>query len=188
MDTMSLPGRIAKHLHPITQIPYPGVDLTPAAVLIPLLELQDEWALLFTRRTDWVDSHRGQVAFPGGVIDADDDGPVTAALRETHEEIGVLPADVDVLGLMDPMPTITEFCVTPVVGRIPWPYELKINPDEVATTFIVPLVWLQDSNNMEIRYRESGIQVDFFKPFQDEIIWGATARITLNFLNILKEL
>jgi hypothetical protein len=87
---------------------------------------------------------------------------------------------------MDPMPTITEYCVTPVVGLIPWPYELTINPDEVATTFVVPLTWLQNSNNYEVRFRDTGIQVDFFKPYLDEVIWGVTARITLNFLEILK--
>lgn len=183
---MSFPGRIVNHLHPIDRPSDPGQDLRPAAVLIPLLLFQDQWSLLYTRRTDLVDSHRGQVAFPGGVIDEMDDGPVAAALRETHEEIGVLPDDITVLGLMDPMPTVTEYCVTPVVGHIPWPYDLKINPDEVASTFIVPLEWLQDSGNLEIGYRESGLKVDFFKPFQDEIIWGATARITLNFLEILK--
>ena len=128
----------------------------------------------------------GQVAFPGGVVDKEDDGPVEAALRETQEEVGVLPDDVRVLGLMDPMPTITEYCVTPVVGLIPWPYALTINPDEVATTFVVPLTWLQNSNNYEVRFRESGTQVDFFKPYLDEVIWGVTARITLNFLKILK--
>ena len=188
MTYESLPRRIAKILHPTTQIPDPGADYTPAAVLVPLLLLHDEWSLLYTRRTDRVDSHRGQVAFPGGVIEAGDDGPIAAALRETQEEIGVSPDDVEVLGHMDPMPTITEFCVTPVVGLIPWPYPLRINPDEVATTFVVPLDWLQDTNNMEVGYRASGLEVEFFKPYEEEVIWGATARITLDFLKLLRDI
>jgi 8-oxo-dGTP pyrophosphatase MutT (NUDIX family) len=151
-----------------------------------MLKDQDQWLLLFTRRTDLVDSHQGQVAFPGGVIDANDDGPVSAALRETQEEIGVPPEEVDVLGLMDPMPTITEFCVTPVIGVIPWPYPLTINPYEVAATFVTPLEWLSNPENLEIRHRDSGLQVEFFKPYRNEVIWGVTARITLDFLAILQ--
>lgn len=185
MKTDSLPQRLAQRLNPAHTPPVSDSPFTPAAVLVPLLIDHDHWSLLFTRRTDTVDSHQGQVAFPGGVIEASDDGPVSAALREAQEEIGVLPQAVEVLGIMDPMPTVTEFCVTPVVGIIPWPYQLTINPYEVAATFITPLEWLSDPDNVEVRYRASGLEVNFFKPYQNEVIWGATARITLEFLSIL---
>lgn len=188
MKPESLPQRLSRRLYAPHNPPESTSKLRPAAVLLPLLKDQDHWSLLYTRRTDLVDSHRGQVAFPGGVIDASDEGPVSAALRETQEEIGVQPDDIEVLGLMEPMPTITQFCVTPVVGVIPWPYQLTINPYEVAATFVAPLDWLSDPNNVEIRYRDSGLEVDFFKPYQNEIIWGATARITLNFLSILEQI
>lgn len=165
-------------------------DATPAAVLIPIFRENHEWKVLFTRRTETVDSHSGQVSFPGGQIDSSEETPVEAALREANEEIGINPNDVETLGQLNPLLTVTQFLVTPIVGVIPWPYSLTLNPDEVARTFTVPLRWLADPGNLEVQERQPlipgrNVQVYFFKEFDGETIWGVTARITLNLLEVL---
>ena len=165
-------------------------EATPAAVLIPLYQDDGIWKLLFTRRTDSVDVHSGQVSFPGGQIESSDGTTVAAALREAQEEIGLDPADVEMLGELNPLFTVTQFLVTPVVGIIPWPYPLSSNPSEVARTFGVPIDWLADPKNLEIRERQPmipgrNIQVYYFKEFEGETIWGMTARITVGFLQII---
>jgi 8-oxo-dGTP pyrophosphatase MutT (NUDIX family) len=165
-------------------------DATPAAVLIPLYQEDGDWKLLFTRRTDSVDVHAGQISFPGGQIEDSDNSIVAAALREAQEEIGLDPADVEPLGQLNPLLTVTQFLVTPVVGLIPWPYSLVTSPTEVARTFGVPIKWLADPNNLEVQEREPlvpgrSIPVYYFKEFEGETIWGVTARITVNFLEML---
>lgn len=162
----------------------------PAAVLVPLYWDQGGWNLLFTRRTEQLDSHRGQVSFPGGGIEPKDRDPIEAALRETEEEVGI-PADaIQVLGCMDTLLTVTQYEIAPVVAVLPWPQPLQINHAEVARVFGVPIAWLADSDNLELRHRlpmvpGPSIPVYYFKPFEDEIIWGATARIVLAFLDLL---
>jgi 8-oxo-dGTP pyrophosphatase MutT (NUDIX family) len=168
-------------------------DSYPAAVLIPLISLDGVWSLLYTRRTDSLESHRGQVAFPGGRIDEMDHSPTQAALREACEEIGIDPDQVEVLGSMDPLYTITQFHVTPVIGLLDWPVELNLNQSEVAAVFQVPIAWLAQKQNLEVVERTlwSGgptIPIYQFKPYQGETIWGATARITLNLLEIMHNL
>ena len=165
-------------------------DATPAAVLIPLYREGGDWKLLFTRRTESVDTHAGQVSFPGGQIEESDDSVVAAALREAQEEVGLDPADVEPLGQLNPLLTISQFLVTPVVGVIPWPYPLETNPTEVARTFGVPIRWLADPDNLETQEREPlipgrSVQVYYFKDFEGETIWGVTARITVDFLKML---
>lgn len=165
-------------------------EAKPAAVLLPLFFDNDEWNLLYTRRTESVNSHRGQVSFPGGAIEDVDNGPVEAALREVEEEIGIRGDDVEILGCVDNMWTISQFTVTPVVGRIPWPISMDLNEAEVARAFGVPLSWLVEAENLETELRhipEFGLKVpvNFFKHYDGELIWGATAQITLNFLEII---
>ena len=99
----------------------PNTRLKNAAVLVPLTYVQNEWHLLFTRRTDRVHSHKGQVSFPGGASDEGETTPEQTALREADEEIGLRPADVKVLGMLSQLITISSFRVTPIVGIIPWP-------------------------------------------------------------------
>jgi 8-oxo-dGTP pyrophosphatase MutT (NUDIX family) len=165
----------------------------PAAVLIPLYWHDHQWHALFTRRTDHVEEHRGQVSFPGGMIEAGDLNHEQAALREAYEEIGIRPQDVDILGRLPPTRTITHFLITPILGVIPWPYELRCNPKEVASAFGVPLQWLADPANLELReYKpsESGpsYEIHFFNAYQGEVIWGATGRIVVQFLKVLRAL
>lgn len=164
-----------------------------AAVLVPLYQENAEWHALYTRRTEDLEDHRGQVSFPGGVLEAGDAGPEQAALREAQEEIGLASKDIQILGQLDPLLTVTQFQIVPFVGIIPWPYPLVVNTAEVARTFGVPLAWLADGRNLEIRKRKPfvpGPEIDvyYFKPYLDEIIWGATARLTLQLLEILSTL
>jgi len=175
--------------------PYPvGLLDSPmrsAAVLIPFLQKDDGWELLFIRRTVMPnDRHSGQVAFPGGRCDPNDSDVVQTALREAREEIGLAPADVRILGKVQEMLTITNYCVTPVVGVIPWPYKLIPQEDEVARIFTIPLNWLVEPANHEIRKRGlqllgQDVPVIFFKEFDGELLWGATARMTVMLLEAL---
>ena len=159
-----------------------------AAVLIPLLQKDGEWHLLYTRRTDTVPDHKGQVSFPGGATEAMDQSAVDTALREANEEIGLSPEQVRVLGFMSQYPSITDYLVTPVVGRISWPFEMNISTNEVGRVFTIPIKWLADPQNREEKLitRLGGqVWVSYYKPYDSEILWGLTARITVNFLEIL---
>ena len=163
----------------------------PAAVLIPFLRKTDGWHLLFTRRTAELQEHSGQVAFPGGRMDALDESPIDTALREAHEEIGLAPNDVKILGLLNNYLTITNYLVTPVVGVMPWPYVLRTSPHEVSRIFTIPLTWLADTRNHEVRQRsipglDKTFPVVYFQPYEGEILWGASARFTLGLLEALK--
>lgn len=160
---------------------------------MPLFLYGGSWHLLYTRRTDHVESHQGQVSFPGGVIEEGDSSPQEAALREAEEEIGLNPEEVEILGSMDHLLTVTQFRIIPIVGLIPWPYPYQLNPIEVARVFGVPIQWLMDPQNQEIQYRKpllSGpaVPVIYFKPYQEEVIWGATAKLTVDFLEIWGQL
>lgn len=162
----------------------------PAAVLIPFLRKEQTWHVLFTRRTDTLPEHSGQVAFPGGRSDPDDDSPEATALREAQEEIGLDPAKVRLLGRLDQIPTITNYWVTPVVGVIPWPFRLRLALEEVSRTFTIPLGWLANPDNHEIHQRTlpapyAPIQVIYFKQYDGELLWGVSAQITLNLLAAL---
>jgi 8-oxo-dGTP pyrophosphatase MutT (NUDIX family) len=162
----------------------------PAAVLVPLLEEDGVWKLLFTLRTETLDDHRGQVSFPGGRLEDGETDPLQTALRETQEEIGIPAGDVEVLGRLDSLLTVTQFLIHPIVGRIPWPTALQLNPREVAAAFAVPLQWLARPENLEIRHRQplagqTTIPVYYFRPFDEHVIWGATAHIVINLLDRL---
>ncbi len=165
----------------------PETLLKCAAVLVPLTYVQDEWHILFTRRTDRVESHKGQVSFPGGACDEGETTPEQTALRETEEEIGMNPADVKVLGRLSRLVTISSFRVSPVVGVIPWPYAFRVAGVEVARVFTIPLLWLANRNNYwEFSLRESERSLIAYHPYDGELLWGATARMTVNFLKTLE--
>ena len=175
--------------------PYPvEVNLsTPrsAAVLTPLFQENHEWKLLFIRRTFHEnDLHSGQVAFPGGRCEPQDPNPETTALREAAEEVGIQPQMVDVLGRLRDMLTISHYRVSPIVGKIPWPKPLTPQPDEVSRIFSIPLAWLADPKNRDVHFQTipilgKTVPVIYFKPFDGEILWGATARITILLLEAL---
>lgn len=160
-------------------------NLKCAAVLVPLLQERGEWHLLFTRRTEYVESHKGQVSFPGGACDAGENLPEETALREAEEEIGLKREQVHILGRLPPMMTITRFRVTPVVGVIEWPIVLKVSTLEVARVFTIPLAWLADPQNRWEFFRPDRGPLIAYHPYDGELLWGATARMTLMLLDAL---
>jgi len=165
--------------------------LTCAAVLMPLAWRDGEWHLLFTRRTNDVEHHKGQVSFPGGGCDAQDATPEQTALREAREEIGLEPEDVRLLGRLNEMVTITRYRVTPVVGVIPWPYDFRLSTVEVERVFSIPLTWLAQPANWEAHhFTPEGAPRSFpvisYHLYDGEILWGASARIAQDFLKALE--
>lgn len=195
-----LQARLAKELqapagpYP-TETPFPTEllkgDPIPAAVLMPLLLQGGEWHLLFTRRNAALAEHSGQVAFPGGRADNEDASPEATALREAYEEVGICPSDVRILGRLRSFLTITNYLVTPVVGIIPWPYPLRLQASEVSRAFTIPLRWLADPANYEEHLRElpspyPPVPVIYYHPYDNEVLWGATARFTQTLLELLR--
>ena len=169
-----------------TETGAPSDSLRCAAVLVPLLRVDGEWHLLYTRRTDRVESHKGQVSFPGGACDEGETSPEQTALREAEEEIGLRPEDVRVLGRLNSMATISSFRVTPVVGVISWPVVFRPAQAEVARVFTMPLAWLANkSNRWEFNIFGRNHSVIFFHPYDGELLWGATARMTVEFLDAI---
>lgn len=155
----------------------PGQPLTPAAVLVGLIERDHGLNVLLTRRSDSMRSHTGQVAFPGGRQDPGE-GPVQTALREAQEEVGLEPHFVTPVGFSTPYQTGTGFLVTPVVGFIRLGFTLTPNPGEVADIFETPLSYLMDLTNYEEHERElpSGVKRRFYATTHEaQYIWGATA-------------
>ena len=129
-------------------------DAREAAVLVPLLRIDNAWHLLYIRRTSFEgDRHSGQVAFAGGKRDDIDDSLLATALREAEEEVGLAPADVEVLGYINHHHTISEFQVRPYVATIPWPYNLNPDGVEVARIFSIPLQWLADDANYRTEHQ-----------------------------------
>ena len=167
------------------------VEPKPAAVLIPMLRQDGEWHLLFILRAQVEgDMHSAQVAFPGGRLDPGETTAQEAALREAREEIALDTGNIRLLGNLEDFITISNYQVTPVVGVIPWPIELHPDPREVQRVFTIPLSWLVDPINREQRERVAPdgqtLKVVYFKPYDRELLWGVTARITLNFLHALQ--
>lgn len=162
----------------------------PAGVLMPLMQCNGETCLLFTRRSEKVQNHKGQVAFPGGAAEPFDESIVATALREAHEEIALPPNQVEILGIMPALVSTSRFNVTPVVGWIHGEFDIVPNPDEVARVFMIPVEWLRDPANVEYRTLETPWErhenVVFYKPFDDEVVWGFTGALTVQFLNMIQ--
>jgi 8-oxo-dGTP pyrophosphatase MutT (NUDIX family) len=162
----------------------------PASVLVLFLLKNNNWHLLFTKRTESVQSHKSQVSFPGGAKEASDISEIATSLREAYEEIGLTPELVTILGTMDKYATISKYLITPVIGTIPWPIILKRQKGEVQKIFTMPVMWLMKPANRYEEWREfpdgRREKVTFFLPYRGEILWGITARITLQLLSALK--
>ena len=157
-----------------------------AAVLVPLVWQDAEWHLLFTRRTDTVESHKGQVSFPGGACNEGETTPEQTALRETDEELGLQANHIKLLGRLTNLITISYFRVTPVVGVVKWPIVFRVGEHEVARVFTIPLGWLaNETNRWQFEIPGTKRSVIAFHPFDGELLWGATARMTVDFLNVL---
>ena len=162
-----------------------------AAVLIPLFKHKDEYKILFTKRTNRVEDHKGQISYPGGSVDEEDDSFEETALREAYEEVGLLREDVKVLGRTDDSLTVaSNFIIHPIVGFVPYPYPFKINSREVKRLIEVPFkVFAEDYLNHKdgvVEY-EGGQYEGTVYSYRGDVIWGASARIMENFLDILGE-
>ena len=168
-------------------------DQTPASVLIPLFRNDSEWHVMFIRRVaSERDRHSGQVAFPGGRQDLDDADPVAAALREAHEEIGLDSARVKVIRVLPKYLTSSSYVVTPVIGIVPWPYDYQAQPTEVDRIFSIPLRWLADQSNVELRDKQvsrgqqsATLKVVYYNTYDSEVLWGASARMMISLLKSL---
>ncbi|MCB9135961.1 MAG: CoA pyrophosphatase [Anaerolineales bacterium] len=163
-----------------------------AAILVPFVCIQDNWHLLFIRRTkNEHDRHGGQVAFPGGRMDPTDPDVTAVALREAEEEVGLRPTDIQILGRMHEFHSVTNYNVTPIVGVFPWPYTFEIDPHEVSRTFTIPLAWLADPSNYQIMQRHfpqsRAWPIVYFDPYDGEALWGFTAQVVMQLVRILTQ-
>jgi 8-oxo-dGTP pyrophosphatase MutT (NUDIX family) len=164
------------------------VNAVPAAVLVPLFVDGDTVHVLYTKRTETVPHHQGQIAFPGGQLHRDDPSAVVAATREAHEEIGLRPEHADVLGALDDIHTVrSNFVITPFVALIPHPYTFRPNPPEVAEIFAVPLPTLRDpAARREELWEFESVRVPVPTiQYRGHVIWGATERISRNLVEVL---
>jgi 8-oxo-dGTP pyrophosphatase MutT (NUDIX family) len=165
-------------------------ELTPAAVLMPIVVREQGLTLLLTQRTEHLTDHGGQVSLPGGRVEHSDASPIDTALRETEEEVGLDRRHVEVIGSLPDYFTGTGFQVTPVVGIVHPPFDLRADPFEVAEIFEVPLAFLMDGMNHQRRTAEFpngvGRRTFYAMPYERFFIWGATAGMLRNLFHFLR--
>ena len=173
--------QLRKRLHdePGRALSLPRCALREAAVLLPLFERGGVPYILFTKRPMTLRNHAGQFSFPGGARDPDDETPLHAALREAQEEVGIPPERVQVLGMLDESPTVTNFRIQPFVGVIPGDLTYLPNPEEIELILEVPLAELlaPQSPRRELWRRGGRDHEVYFFDYGQHVIWGATARI-----------
>jgi len=162
---------------------------TQASVLLPLFIKDGHYWLLLMRRASTVEYHKGEVSFPGGVVDEKDDNLESTAKRETFEETGVREEDIEILGQLDDMTTITSrFIVHPFVGIVQFPYEFNLNRSEVDHLIEVPLQFFLDPAQpraFSMHYEGETFETPAFI-YEDSVIWGATERILENFISLIR--
>jgi len=183
-------SRLARASHQsFYEEPFPqfaGRSIRAAAVLVPLTLVDGDWQILFTRRTDIVEHHKGQVSFPGDATDPEDANPEDTAQREAGEEIGLRRVDIHILGRLGEMRTVTNFLITPIVATFPWPYAFTVHTIEVDRVFTLPLKWLSNPQNwQEFVRQETQHSVITYFSYDGELLWGVTARITVEFLRAI---
>jgi 8-oxo-dGTP pyrophosphatase MutT (NUDIX family) len=163
-----------------------GDHFRPAAVLVPIQQRSDGDYLVLTQRAENLNHHSGQVAFPGGSLEPRDSGPLEAALRESHEEIGIYPRDVRVVGQLDPIPAAFGYMITPFVGLIPFPYAYELNLEETTAVFEVPVAALMDHRclTVDTTYAKGWGPIYHFQ-YEHWDIWGATAKIVKQLLELV---
>jgi len=177
--------QISASISPISELRLEQVDgLRPAAVLMPLLNEDGLWKLLYIHRANSGGVHSDQVSFPGGGMEPGDMNLIDTALRETEEEIGIPRKAVNVLGFLPSTISVTRYHVTPIVGIVDWPQRMILDEREVSGVFTIEVNWLANPNNWQerevvlpIRGKTKSI---FFDEYKGEVLWGLTARMTLN--------
>jgi 8-oxo-dGTP pyrophosphatase MutT (NUDIX family) len=170
--------------HVATSVEAPA-DFRKAGVVAPLYVKENELWVLFTKRTENVETHRGQVSFPGGAHEPGDATLKETALRETEEEIGIPRDRVVVLGALSPIVTITNFYVEPFVAAIPHPMELKPSPAEIDEIWEIPVAALLAPTAVEERFFPGRSEAVLFYHYGPKTVWGATARILSELLGVL---
>jgi 8-oxo-dGTP pyrophosphatase MutT (NUDIX family) len=177
MEHWLVPGRTAGQSQELIQ--HFSMTPVPAAVLVPLVEREDDLTVLLTQRATQLKNHAGQISFPGGRVEPGDDGPRGAALREAQEEVGLDPDFVNVVGYLPDHVIVSGYLVTPVVAFVRPGFELLLDAGEVESTFEVPVSFLFDPDNHRTRRRRIGTsqqEIDVIDiPFGEHNIWGATA-------------
>ena len=176
-------ARLRRGLEPVDRLARHRIGTgRGAAVLMPIFEMEGDLHVVYIRRSDHVESHRGQVAFPGGRVDPGDETLLHTALREAQEEVGIDPASVDVLGGIEgTVARTSEIHVTPFIGIIPAADGLRADPKEVAAIFFVPLSALEDSSYRgTYRFRRDSGETSEHPAifYNDQVIWGLTLRFT----------
>jgi 8-oxo-dGTP pyrophosphatase MutT (NUDIX family) len=187
---MEMRENIRRALEGLERRIIPQGTRTQAAVLVPLFQKGGRYHVLFTKRTDRVKHHKGEISFPGGVADEGDEDVEATALRETFEEIGLPEKHVEILGKLDDAITISSaHLITPVVAEIAYPYRFSINEEEIEELIEIPLEAFLDENRWkEETYLNGDKKVLSYRlEYEGRIIWGATARIMRQFLDILFE-
>ncbi len=163
----------------------------PAAVLVLFMRKKEQWHILYTQRTHSVRDHKGQVSFPGGAWEDQDLCLKETALRETFEEIGIKKEDIQILGSLPPINTISNYTITPFVGLISSELHFHLEKAEVESVFSIPITWLADESNREEREfidKSSNVHrnVVFYKEYNGHILWGITAMLTIKILELIK--
>jgi len=161
------------------------LDFPEAAVLVPITDNPDNPEMIFTLRSSRLSMHRGQVAYPGGMRDAEDESLLVTALRETHEEIGLPPEQIDVVAPLSQVMSLHRILVTPYVGVVPEDYPMQANPDEIESIFRVPIsFFLEDRRERTdaLSYIDNTFYVPCYQ-WQHYQIWGMSALVLVDFLN-----
>ena len=167
-----------------------GHTMAPAAVLLTLFRVEDDYCVVLQKRSQEVEHHKGEISFPGGMVDPGDESLLHTALREAHEEMGIVPDDVDVIGRLDDTPTITGFMISTFVGVVQSPYNFVPSSIEVAEVLTVPLSHLREPGACRV---ETHLEGDSFRTMpvfvhDGHVIFGATARILDQFLRVTADL
>lgn len=166
----------------------PSSEFRLAAVLIPLFVREDTVHVVLTKRTEHLRTHQGQVSFPGGAWESGDESLLTTALRESREEVGLRPDDVEILGVLGDIPTaVSGFLVRPFVSVVPHPYEFVQDAAEVAGLLSPPLEVFADPSRRreEIRERDGVRYAIYYYDVDGEMVWGATAHMLVSLTDVL---
>ncbi len=166
-----------------------GHCMLPAAVLLALYPVEGDVRIVLQKRSEHVEHHKGEISFPGGMADEDDESLLRTALREADEEMGIRPEDVSVLGRLDDTPTISNFMISTYVGAIPSPYTFTPSKVEVAETLLAPVSRLRRPSSFrdEVRLEDGEFHRMPTYVYDGHVIFGATARILEQFLRLTKD-